>query len=87
MRLSPDTGKLKNNSLKKSLKILDRDAWEQGKGQRIYILRSNVATFQKAAKMVLQRVLCRKAKMLATRQTPAELIHGMIRREMARAKG
>jgi hypothetical protein len=28
-----------------------------------------------------------KAKMLATRQTPAELIHGMIRREMALAEG
>jgi hypothetical protein len=28
-----------------------------------------------------------KAKMLATRQTPAELIHGMIRREMARTEG
>jgi len=28
-----------------------------------------------------------KAKMLATKQTPAELIHGMIRREMALVEG
>jgi hypothetical protein len=27
-----------------------------------------------------------KARMLATKQTPAELIHGMIRREMALAE-
>ncbi|MDR1948579.1 MAG: hypothetical protein LBQ38_04240 [Spirochaetaceae bacterium] len=28
-----------------------------------------------------------KARMLATKQTPAELIHGMIRREMAATEG
>ena len=28
-----------------------------------------------------------KAKMLATKQTPAELIHGMIRREMTLVEG